>query len=100
MSDVWFLRQALADLRAAHGSYEEQRPGLADEFADVVDAAVASIIAFPTARPVVYRETRRPLVERFTSCLYYRIHGDQTLMVVACLHVALDPQRHQSRLRG
>ena len=71
MTDVWFLRQALADLRAAHSWYEEQRPGLGDEFADVVDAAVESIIAFPAARPVV-----------------------------ATLHVALDPKRHQSRLRG
>ena len=67
MTDVWFLRQALADLRAAHSWYEEQRPGLGDEFADVVDSAV--------------------------EC-------DQALIVVACLHVALDPQRHQSRLRG
>ena len=100
MSDVWFLRQALADLRAAHSWYEEQRPGLGDEFADVVDNAVESIIAFPGARPVAYRETRRLLLERFPYCLYYRIHGDQTLIVVACLHVALDPKRHQSRLRG
>ena len=100
MSDVWFLRQALADLRAAHSWYEEQRPGLGDEFAAVVDDAVESIIAFPGARPVAYRETRRLLLERFPYCLYYRIHGDQTLIVVACLHVALDPKRHQSRLRG
>jgi plasmid stabilization system protein ParE len=100
VTDVWFLRQALADLRAAHSWYEEQRPGLGDEFADVVDAAVESIIAFPAARPVVYRETSRLLVERFPYCLCYRIYGDQTLIVVACLHVALDPRRHQSRLRG
>ena len=63
MTDVWCLRQALADLRAAHSWYEERRPGTGDELADVVDAAIESIIAFPAARFVVYRETRRLLVD-------------------------------------
>ena len=45
MTDVWFLREALDDLRAAQRWYEQQRPGLGDEFADVVDAAVESIVA-------------------------------------------------------
>jgi putative addiction module component (TIGR02574 family) len=55
VTEVWFLQQAVADLRAAHAWYEEQELGLGDEFADIVDAAVESIIAFPAARPVVYR---------------------------------------------
>jgi plasmid stabilization system protein ParE len=95
----WFLRAALADVRAAYGWYEAQRPGLGGEFIDLVDAAVESIRAFPAAYPVVYRDARRLLLERFPYGLYYRV-DDNGVVVVACLHVAQDPQHHQSRLRG
>ena len=100
MTDVWFLREALDDLRAAHRWYEQQRLGLGDEFADVVDAAVESIVSFPAARPVVHRQARRYLLERFPYCVYYRLHEDRAVIIVACLHVALDPRRHQARMRG
>ena len=36
---------------------------MGDELVDPVDAALESIIAVPAARPVVYRETRRLLVD-------------------------------------
>ncbi|MBM3146888.1 MAG: type II toxin-antitoxin system RelE/ParE family toxin [Actinobacteria bacterium] len=100
MTDLWFLRQALVDLRAAHRWYEEQRRGLGDELVAAVDAAVESIAAFPAAYPVAYRDARRLLLERFPYCLCYRVHDEDALVIVACLHVALDPKRHQARLRG
>lgn len=98
MTDVWFLRQALSDIRAVRSWYEEQRSGLGDEFVEAVEAAV--IVAFPAAHPVIHRDARRLLLERFPYCLYYRIHEGRAPIIVACLHGALDPRRHQARMRG
>ena len=99
MSDIWFLRQALVDLRDARGWYDEQRLGLGDEFANAVESAIESILAFPTAHLLVHRDAHRILLERFPYCLYYRVHSE-AVIVVAILHVARDPERDRSRLRG
>jgi toxin ParE1/3/4 len=95
--DVWFLRQALADLGNAREWYERQRRGLGDEFVLSVGAAVDAVIEYPVAYPVVRRGTRRVLIERFPYGLYYRVHGG-TVIVVALLHVARDPAEQRFRL--
>jgi toxin ParE1/3/4 len=99
VSHAWFLQQALADVRAGRSSYEEQKPGLGNEFADAVDAAMQSILAFPAAYPIIRRDARRFLLQRFPYCLYYRVQ-EEAVIVVACLHVARDPEEHQSRVSG
>ena len=54
MTRSGFRPAASADVEAAYEWYEAQRPGLGDEFIVAVDAAVASILAFPDAYPVVH----------------------------------------------
>jgi plasmid stabilization system protein ParE len=94
-----FPPSASADVQAAYEWYEGQRPGLGDEFLAAVDAAIASILAFPDAYPVVHRGARRVLLERFPYSLYYRVQGEQ-VVVVACMHAARDPRWWRSRLDG
>jgi plasmid stabilization system protein ParE len=97
VTDVWFLRQALADLRNAREWYERQRRGLGDESVVAVGAAVDAVIEYPVAYPVVRRRTRRVLVARFPYGLYYRVNG-ATVIVIAVMHVARDPTRQRFRL--
>ncbi len=99
MTRAGFRRAASADVDAAYEWYEEQRPGLGDEFVAAIDAAVASILAFPEAYPVVHRGARRVLLERFPYSLYYRLVG-QRVIIVACMHAARDPKAWRSRLDG
>lgn len=99
MPAIWFLSAALSDVEAARQWYDAQRPGLGDEFLDVLDAAVLSITAFPDADPVVYRDARRLLLPRFPYCLHYRSEVD-AIVIVACMHAARSPARHRRRLRG
>lgn len=94
-----FRPAASADVHAAHDWYEEQRPGFRDEFVAAVDAAVASIVAFPKAHTVVHRGARRFLLERFPYGLYYRLAGED-MIIVACMHAARDPEMWRSRLDG
>jgi toxin ParE1/3/4 len=91
------LEAAFDDLESAYYWYEDQRPGLGAEFVLAVEAAIASVVAFPDAHAVVHRHVRRFLVERFPYGLFYRLDRDGVI-VVACLHAARDPQLRQSRL--
>ena len=99
MTRAWFLAAAFDDVEAARQWYEAQRPGLGDEFVSAVDAAVTAVVEFPEAYPLVHRDARRCLVERFPYGVFYRVAGDG-LVVVACLHAAHDPERRARRLRG
>jgi toxin ParE1/3/4 len=74
---------------------------LGEAFVEAVDAAIDRILIleFPDACPVVQRDARRFLVERFPYCLYYRVEGDGVI-VVALMHAARDPERRRQRLRG
>jgi len=69
------------------------------DFVDAVDDAVMAILDFPEAHPVVHRDARRYLLDRFPYGVYYRIEGNG-VVVVACLHAARDPKRTRRRLRG
>jgi len=91
-----FRPAAAADVDDAYLWYEAQRSGLGEEFLAAVSAAVESIQVKPELYPVVHRQTRRALLRRFPYGLYYRIMGEQ-VVVVACFHAKRDPKRWQSR---
>ena len=99
MTRAGFRPAASADVDAAYDWYEEQRPGLGDEFVTAIDAAVASILAFQEAYPVIHRGARRVLLERFPYALYYQLAGHRVI-IVACMHAARDPKAWRSRLNG
>jgi len=86
-------------IQAAYLWYEEQRPGLGEEFLEGIDAVIESLLAFPEAYPILHRGARRVLLARFPYGLYYRI-ADQQVIVVACMHGARDPKEWRSRLDG
>jgi hypothetical protein len=64
-----------SSIQAAYLWYEEQRPGLGEDFLEAIDVAIASVLAFPEAYPIIHRDARRVLLERFPYGLYYRIAG-------------------------
>lgn len=99
MRQVGFRPAAVLDIEAAYQWYEGQRPGLGEQFLEAVEAAVEAVLAFPEASPIVHRDARRVLLERFPYGLYYRTAGQQVI-VVACMHGARDPNEWRSRLEG
>ena len=76
--------------------YENQRQGLGEEFLLAVQNAVDSILENPKMYPVVRRDARRALLNRFPYSLLYRLVHEQ-VVVVACFHAKRDPKRWQSR---
>ena len=92
-----FLAAAYDDVESAYVWYEHQHAGLGAEFVRAVEAAIAAVLAFPDAYPVVHRDARRVLIQRFPFCLFYRLDGHGVILI-ACLHAARDPELGLSRI--
>lgn len=88
---------AARDLREAQDWYDEQRPGLGDEFRTAVDAQLARIVEQPHLYPVVYQEARRVVLRRFPYLLYFGLAGDD-VVILACFHSRRDQRLLRYRL--
>jgi plasmid stabilization system protein ParE len=76
--------------------YLKQRAGLGHDFLDEVLSTFRSIADRPLIYPVIYRNTRRALLQRFPFAVYFRIDG-RAIVVMAVLHGSRHPRRWQSR---
>jgi len=85
-----------ADLADARAWYDDQRPGLGDEFLASIAAALTRLEQNPEQFPVYYRDFRRVLVERFPYKIFFRMQAD-AVIVFRVMHAASD---HRRRLRG
>jgi plasmid stabilization system protein ParE len=89
--------EAEADLAEAFQWYEQQVPGLGDQFLLSVDAVMASIERNPQLYPVVYRGViRRALTRRFPYGVFFA-DGDRSVSVIAVAHVKRNPRFWQDR---
>lgn len=89
--------EAEQDLIEAFAWYEDQRPGLGEEFLSCVDASLQAILRMPEMHRVVYEGCRRALIRRFPYAVFYEFMG-QKVMVYAIFHVARDPEKWRKRL--
>ena len=96
MKSLVFRPAAAADIEDAFQWYESRQIGLGEEFLEAVQEAVRVVQAHPERYPVLWRHTRRALLERFPYGLYYRIH-EERIVIVACMHGRRSPRRWQSR---
>lgn len=76
--------EAEAEIQEAYDWYNLQYPGLGDEFLDHVDVAFEKISQYPNSAPIVYRDIRRYLVERFPHSILYIV--EPTLIVVLAVY--------------
>lgn len=91
MSFKLVIRQkAKNDIFAVFRWYKAQHPGLEEEWLGAVDAAMARIAQYPFAYPVVYKEVRRMVINRFPYHLFFTVQG-KTVRVLNCLHARRDP---------
>ena len=93
---VRFRSEAVEDVEAAKAWYEEQRPGLGDDFVTALESAISLVVEFPEAFPEIAAGHRRALLHRFPYALYYRAEGD-VIDVLACLHGSRSPDIWRSR---
>jgi plasmid stabilization system protein ParE len=87
---------AAADIDDAFLWYEDQRPGLGQEFLAAAQAVIDAIAKHPLRYPVIRRNTRRALLRRFPYSIYFRVY-EEVVVVVACMHGRRSPRRWQVR---
>ena len=85
MHHIVFRTSASAQLLAAKTWYDQQRHGLGEEFSRSLESAIHRVARNPFAAPAVYQDVRRVLLKRFPYSVFYRVDGDN-LLVLSCLH--------------
>jgi plasmid stabilization system protein ParE len=85
--------KAEADLREAARWYESQRPCLGGQFLDEIDSILGSLQNSPERHAVYYRGFRRMPAHRFPYKLFFRIDGNDVI-IVRVLHAKRDHRLH------
>lgn len=85
------------DLAAAKSWYDDQRPGLGDDFLLCVEQAFEIIQRMPSLYAKVFHDLRLALVRRFPYAVIYRADDDQ-ITIVAVYHTRRDPRSWQHRV--
>ena len=83
--------EAEAEIDQAKEWYRSQSLLAAARFRDAVDLALETIERNPEQYQVVYRQTRRVLLDDYPYALFYTVTETQ-VTVVSCFHMARDPK--------
>ena len=81
---------AEADVRAIYAWYQDHGEGVAADFKQVLDAALARIGLTPRAYPQVHGPVRRVVLHRFPYCVFY-IPQETEIIVYGVFHGHRDP---------
>lgn len=96
MKPVRLHSMATQEVRDGIAFYNDRRPGLGDEFADAVEAAVAFIGRQPKAKPVYKQNYRKFVLSEFPYLIFYR-ELDDHVWVSAVHHASRAPDQWMDR---
>jgi len=96
---VVFSSEAETDALAAFRFYEDRREGLGERLRDHLGMALGRIQTSPEMSPIIYRDLRRKLVERFPYAIFYRVYPG-LVYVVAIMHAKQNPAIWKRRASG
>jgi plasmid stabilization system protein ParE len=68
-----FRPEVRQELDEAYRWYEDQQPGLGDDFLDCVDEKINQIQQTPKLYAIVRKDIRRAVIQRFPYVIYYRL---------------------------
>ncbi|HEV7239656.1 MAG TPA: type II toxin-antitoxin system RelE/ParE family toxin [Thermoanaerobaculia bacterium] len=89
-------REARADIAEAVAWFRDRSPSLPARFGLELDAAYSSILEHPEMYPLVYRNFRRNLLQRFPYSIFYVVEPSSVL-IVGVVHQARDESTWKRR---
>ena len=89
--------EAEEELLNAAQWYEARSEGLGLAFLDQVETVMDNVGRNTLQYPVVYRDVRRALTRRFPFGVFFRVHENGRVKVIAVMHLARKPERWQRR---
>jgi plasmid stabilization system protein ParE len=93
---IAFLPAPQTEFDDAFSWYEEQAVGLGFEFLDELDQSLRLIASYPQLQPLVDKQVRRCLVNRFPYGIFYGV-ADSIIIVVAVAHLKRKPAYWKGR---
>jgi len=94
---VVFRRAARREFDDAADRYDEQRPGLGEEFIFEIDQAIVKAAASPERYPIVFDDIRRTVARHFPYSVYFRVRRD-SMVVLSVFHGRRNPAVWQRRV--
>jgi len=88
--------QADSDVVAAFDWYEQQRPGLGDEFLDELQATYTRIVDGPLRYRMLRGGARHTLLRRFPYAVYFTVNGED-ISIFAVVHSSRDQSEWRRR---
>ena len=85
------------EVEAAFEWYEGEEPGLGFEFVEELLAAYQRILDQPFGYQDLRSGIRRALTRRFPYAAFFSVEGE-TIVILAVLHTARDPEEWQRRI--
>jgi len=95
--NVLFHPDAELEFNEAIDYYEGVAYGLGLDFSIEIANAIARIVAFPQAWPVVEDDIRRALVKRFPYGVLYS-EDQENIYIVAVMHLHRNPEYWKQRI--
>jgi hypothetical protein len=92
MHDILSHVSLLADLAETTAWYNNEQPGLGDEFIEDFERTLAFITSQPTMYQQVSVTFRQAVLKRFPFSIYYSFE-DGHIYILACLHNARERNR-------
>ena len=92
---VRFRPEARAEAAETREWYETRRSGLGAIFTEDLARTIRAVAENPLRFSLVHHETRRAILDRFPYAVYFRVDGDE--VVVLAVHGRQDPTRWQRR---
>jgi plasmid stabilization system protein ParE len=89
-------QEAEAEALDAAEWYERRSQGLGRAFLELVDQTLQDIAASPLRFPLVYRDIRRAVLNRFPFGIFFRLRDDR-IRVLAVMHLSRNPRRWRRR---
>lgn len=94
---IVLLPEAQAEFDQGVDWYEQQRPGLGQDFIDSVRDVTNRISTTPEVHAITYKDVRKAVVRRFPYNILYRVETDR-IVVVAVFHTSRNPKDWQDRV--
>ena len=86
-----------AEVTDAKRWYDQQQPGLGDDFLDAVEAVYAEIVVNPARYGYAEGDIREGVTDGFPYAVYYRVKRDR-IRVLAVYHTSRDPAGWRHRV--
>jgi plasmid stabilization system protein ParE len=90
--------EAEAEIIESADWYEARNPEARTGFLNALDRTLDYILERPEQYQVVYRETRRAVLDGYPFAVFYKV-TDSQIIIVSCFHTSRDPKAWRDRLR-